>query len=84
MQIDSEVRDELAHVAQVDFEGVSLGEALRRLVTEHQINGIIERFQQLREDPEEWASYQSEARLADNVAGETLPNAGTEYPEYNQ
>lgn len=84
MQVDSEVRDELAHVAQVDFDGASLGEALRRLVTEHQISRIIERYEQLREDPDEWASYQAEARLTDNVAGETLPSAASEYPEYNQ
>jgi hypothetical protein len=32
----------------------------------------------------EWASYTAEARLTDNVAGEALPGARDEYPEYDQ
>jgi hypothetical protein len=84
MQIDSKVRDELAKVAEEDLGGVSLGEAVRQLIMEHHIAHINRRYEELRADPEEWASYMAEAELTDNVAGETLPNAQDEYPEYNQ
>jgi hypothetical protein len=84
MQIDSKVRDELAKVAGEDLGGVSLGEAVRQLLMEHHITHINRRYEELRADPEEWASYTAEARLTDNVAGETLPAGRDEYPEYNQ
>jgi hypothetical protein len=84
MQIDSKVRDELAKVAEEDLGGISLGEAVRQLIMEHHIAHINRRYEELRADPEEWASYMAEARLTDNVVGETLPNAQDEYPEYNQ
>ena len=84
MQIDSAVRDELSTVAESDFQGASLGETVRRLVREHQINRIMQRYEELRADPEEWASYQAEARLTDEAAGDGLPGAREEYPEYNQ
>lgn len=84
MQLDSELRDELAKIAERDFQGVPLGEAVRRLVKEHKINRIMRRYEELRADPEEWASYSAEARLTDNVAGDGLPDAGEEYPEYSR
>jgi hypothetical protein len=84
MQIDSKVRDDLAAIAEADFDGVSLGETVRRLVKEHKISQIMRRYEELRADPAEWASYQAEARLTDNVAGDGLPSAAEEYPEYNQ
>jgi hypothetical protein len=84
MQIDSKVRDELAKVAEEDLGGVSLGEAVRQLLMEHHITHINRRYEELRADPEEWASYMAEARLTDAVAGETLPASSDEYPEYNQ
>lgn len=84
MQIDSKTRDELAAVAEEDFGGGSLGDAVKRLVKEHKINRIMRRYEELRADPQEWASYQAEARLTDNVAGEGLPDASEEYPEYNR
>jgi hypothetical protein len=83
MQIDSKVRDELAKVAEEDLGGVSLGEAVRQLVMEHHFARINQRYDEIRADPEEWASYQAELRLTDNVAGEGLPDARDEYPEYN-
>lgn len=83
MQVDSETRDQLAVIAEQDFAGVSLGEALRRLVKEHQINRIVKRYETLRSDPDEWASYQGEARLTDNAVGDGLSAASGEYPEYN-
>ncbi len=84
MQLDSETRNQLAAIAERDFHGVSLGEALKRLVREYKINQIMRRYEQLRADPDEWASYQSEAKLTDNVAGDGLPSADDEYPEYNR
>jgi len=84
MQLDSGVRDDLAEIAERDFQGVPLGEAVRRLVKEHKINRIVRRYEELRADPEDWAGYQAEARLTDNAAGDGLPDAYEEYPEYNR
>jgi phage protein D len=84
MQLDSGLRDELAEIAERDFHGVPLGEAVRRLVREHKLNRIISGYEKLRADPEEWASYQAEARLTDNAVGDGLPDASNEYPEYNR
>ena len=83
MQLDSATRDQLARIAEHDFAGASLGEALKRLVKEHQINRIVQRYEQLRADPAEWESYQREARLTDNAVGDGLPTAPDEYPEHN-
>lgn len=84
MQLDSALRDELAKIAERDFHGVPLGEALKHLVKEHQVNRIMRRYEELHADPEEWSSYQAEAQLTDNTASDSLPNAGEEYPEYNR
>lgn len=81
MQLDSGLRDELAEIAEKDFGGVPLGEAVSRLVKEHKINRIMRRYEELRADPDEWASYQAEAQLTDNTAGDGLPDASAEYPE---
>lgn len=83
MQLDSEVRDDLAKIAEHDFQGVPLGEAVRRLVREHQINQIMQRYEELRADPEEWASYQAELSEWDRTVGDGLPDAREEYPEAN-
>jgi hypothetical protein len=81
MQIDSGVRDELAELAARDFHGVPLGEVVRQLVREHKINQIVRRYEELRADPDEWASYQSELDEADGTVGDGLPDAAGEYPE---
>jgi phage protein D len=83
MQLESGLRDKLAEIAEQDFDGVTLGEAVRRLIREHEINQIVQRYHELRADPEEWESYQAEARLTDNVAGEGFRDAREEFPEYN-
>lgn len=83
MQLDTDLRDELAEIAKKDFSGVPLAEALRRLIKEHRINRIMMRYAELRADPEEWAVYRAEARLTDNAAGDGLPLARDEFPEYN-
>ncbi|MEO7195696.1 MAG: hypothetical protein ABIZ05_12920 [Pseudonocardiaceae bacterium] len=54
-----------------------------QLVTEHRINRIMHRYEQLRADPDEWASYRAETHLTDNAAGDGLPSAHDEYAEYN-
>lgn len=84
MQIDVQLRDELVEIAERDFHGVSLGEAVKRLVREHKINRIMRRYEELRADAEEWASYQAEARLVDSAGGDGLPDADVEYPEYTR
>ena len=84
MQIDSVVRDELSAIAESDFHGAPLGEAVKRLVKEHKISRIMQRYEELRADPQEWASYQAEAGLTDDAASDGLPDAREEYPEYNQ
>ncbi len=84
MQLDSGLRDELAEIAERDFHGAPLGEAVKRLVQEHKINRIVQRYEELRANPKEWASYQAEARLTDNATGDGLPDAREEYPEYHQ
>jgi hypothetical protein len=70
-------------VAEADFDGVSLGEAVRRLIMEHHFAQINERYEELRADPAEWESYQAELRLTDNATRDGLPDAEEEYPEYN-
>jgi hypothetical protein len=83
MQLDTELRDDLAEVARADYGGVPLAEALRRLVKEHKVSRIMARYEELRADPAEWASYRDEARLTDGVAGDGLPSAQDDYPEHN-
>jgi len=83
MQLDSSLRDELAEIAEQDFRGAALGEVVGRLVREYKIQRIIRQYEDLRADPEAWADYQAEASLTDRVAGDRLPAASEEYPEYN-
>ena len=83
MQIDSRVRDELAQLAEADFDGVPLGEAVRRLIMQHHFARINERYEELQADSAEWESYQAELRLTGNATGDGLPDAREEYPEYN-
>ncbi|MFY1636387.1 hypothetical protein ACN27F_24455 [Solwaraspora sp. WMMB335] len=84
MQLDSDVRDELAEIARRDFAGVPLAEALRRLIREHQVNKIMTRYAELQSDQQEWASYRAETSLTDNTAGDGMPLGRDEYPEYDE
>jgi mRNA interferase MazF len=84
MQVSAAVYDELAAVAAQDFGGVSVSEAIHRLVWEHKIAGVMARYEELRADPEEWASYQAELREWDAIVGEGHGDAREEYPEYNR
>ncbi|WP_232425110.1 hypothetical protein [Pseudofrankia inefficax] len=83
MQVSSAVHDELVAVAAQDFGGASLSEAIERLLMEHKIAKIMARYEELRADPEEWASYQAELREWDATVGDGLGDAREEYPEYN-
>ncbi len=82
MQLDSDLRDELAKLAAQDFQGVSLGEAVNRLIKEHKINRVMRRYEELRSDAEEWANYQADGVAWDATAGDDLPDSGEEYPEH--
>lgn len=84
MQLDTALRDELARIAEQDFHGVPLGEAVRRLIKEYKINRVQQRYEELRADPEEWAGYHAELVEWDAVAGDGLPEASAEYPEHNR
>lgn len=70
MQVDSRLRDELAQIAEDDFGGVPLGEALRRLVVAHRVAKIVIRYEQLRADPEQWADYTGELDEWDITTGD--------------
>jgi hypothetical protein len=44
----------------------------------------MHRYEQLRADPDEWASYRAETHLTNNAADDGLPSAIDEYPEHNR
>jgi hypothetical protein len=54
VRIDRSIRDELVKVAQSDFGGVTLGEAVRRLIIEHHLAMINQRYEELGDDAEAW------------------------------
>jgi len=82
MQLDSDLRDELAALAAQDYQGVPLGEAVKRLIKEHTINRVKRRYEELRTDAAEWANYQADVAAWDATTGDGLPDAGEEYPEH--
>lgn len=84
VQTSSKIQNELTAFARGKFGGVSPSGTVQHLVQEHKFEQINRRYEELRADPDEWVSYQAEARLTDNVAGDGLPSAEEEYPEYNQ
>ncbi|MBO0867601.1 MAG: hypothetical protein J2P15_03465 [Micromonosporaceae bacterium] len=72
IKIDSGLRDRLARVASTDYDGATLGEALQRLIAEHEERMVLLAYERLRADEQEWASYRNESRLTDNAAGDWL------------
>ncbi len=80
MQLDSALRDELAELAEKDYNGVPLGEAVRRLIREHKVNQAVEAYERLRADPVEWASYRTELDEWDATSADGLPASGG-YPD---
>ncbi|MGQ0466650.1 MAG: hypothetical protein ACT4QG_15165 [Sporichthyaceae bacterium] len=75
MQVDSAVRDELAEVSEREFGGVALGEALRRLLIEHRVRGIVAAYERLQAEPDQWAEYVDELAEWDATSGDgpTVP-----------
>ncbi len=81
MQLDSDLRDELARLAAQDFNGVPLGEAVSRLIKEHKVNRVIRRYEELRSDAQEWADYHADVGAWDATTGDGLHDAGEESAE---
>lgn len=71
MKVPSDLRDELARVAQDDFGGATLAQALRALLEEHTKRRILEAYGRLRAQPEEWASYVGELDEWAELSAET-------------
>ena len=76
IKITTELRDRLAGVAEDDYGGATLAEALQRLVAEHEEREALAAYERLRADQAEWASYLDESRLTDNAAGDWIRRDG--------
>lgn len=59
MRVTQETRDALARVASEELGGVSLDEALRTVLFEHETRAALAR---LAADPQQWAEYQRETK----------------------
>jgi hypothetical protein len=84
IRVDISTRDRLASIADGEFHGASLGEAVQRLVDEHEMQTAHAAYARLRNDPAAWDEYRGELADGDVAAGDGLGPAGDEYPEYNQ
>jgi hypothetical protein len=80
MKVQTDVRDRLARVAAEDFPGATLSDALSHVLAEHEQartrHEIADAYARLRDDPQQWASYVTEADewdvvSADGAAAET-------------
>lgn len=71
------LRDRVAALASEYGEGVSLSEALRRVIEEHEENQIIAGFEELRRDPVAWAQERAESAMTDNAASDWLHAEGS-------
>jgi hypothetical protein len=78
------VHAELSELADREFQGVPLGEVVGRLVREHKINKVVCRYEELRADPDEWASYQAELSEADGTVSDGLLDGRDEHPDYDR
>jgi predicted transcriptional regulator len=84
IRVDISTHDRLASIADGEFHSASLGEAVQRLVDEHEMQTAHAAYARLRNDQEAWAAYRGELAHGDVVAGDGLGPAGDEYPAYNQ
>ena len=79
IKLQSEIRDRLARVAAEDYAGATLSDAVARLLAEHEearLNQeMITGYDRLRENPEQWASYQAELDEWDVTTGDGLAEA---------
>jgi hypothetical protein len=82
IKVNTTTRDRLSAIAQQ--QGVSQDAALQQLLDEHEMNQVHAAYARLQqEDPEGWRGYLAEQAEWDAVAGDGLPDARDEYPEYN-
>lgn len=74
MKLQSQVRDELARVASEDYAGVTLSDAVARLLAEHgdarTRHQISAAYAQLMDDAEQWAGYVAELDMWDGVSAD--------------
>ncbi|MFF1870285.1 hypothetical protein [Kitasatospora herbaricolor] len=76
IKVQSNVRDELAHLAADELGGVTLGAALEHLLTEHRKAQVLAAYTRLHTNPEAWADYQSELNEWDTAAAGEGPSGG--------
>lgn len=84
IRVDISARDRLAQIADDEFHGVSLGEALTLLIDEHEMHLAHAAYARLRSDPAAWDEYQAELAAPDRTAGDGLGDARGEFPEFNR
>jgi hypothetical protein len=84
IRVDVSARDRLAQIADDEFHGVSLGEALTLLIDEHEMHLAHAAYARLRSDPAAWGEYQAEVAAWDGTAGDGLDDARGEFTEFNQ
>jgi hypothetical protein len=76
VKVPGELRDELTRVAREDFGGATLAQALRALLEEHTKRRILEAYERLRAEPDEWASYVGELEEWAELGAETVRRSG--------
>jgi hypothetical protein len=76
IKVPGEIRDELARVARDDFHGATLAQTLHELLEEHTQRRILEEYEQLRAQPDEWASYVGELEEWAELGAETIRRSG--------
>jgi hypothetical protein len=84
IRVDISSRDRLARIADEEFHGASLGEALSILIDEHEMHLAHEAYAKLESDPAAWGEYQAELAEGDSTAGDGLGDARSEFPEFNR
>ena len=80
IRVDISARDRLARIADGEFHGVSLGEALTLLIDEHEMRLAHAAYARLRSDPA-WGDYHAELDEWDDTAGDGLGDARGEFPK---
>jgi hypothetical protein len=84
IRVDISTRNRLARLADSEFHGASLGEAVQRLIDEHEMQTAHAAYARLRNDTAAWDEYRGELADWDVASGDGLGSARDEYPEYNQ
>lgn len=84
IRVDVSTRERLAEIAGNEFHGASLGEAVQRLIDEHEMQAAHAAYARLHSDPAAWAEYQEELAAWDVAAGDGVGGAEEEYPEFHQ